>query len=140
MQTFLPLPSFTETAAILDRQRLGKQRVEAWQILRALHGETKGWTTHPASLMWRGYEPALAVYAVAICDEWIARGYKDTMRERFLAYLMAANERSIGHLYPHWLGDADFHASHRANLLRKDPVYYGRFGWQESPDLPYVWP
>ena len=25
-------------------------------------------------------------------------------------------------------------------LLRKDPDYYGRFGWSEPPDLPYFWP
>jgi hypothetical protein len=32
MQTFLPYPSFEETAKILDYKRLGKQRVEAYQI------------------------------------------------------------------------------------------------------------
>jgi len=42
--------------------------------------------------------------------------------------------------YPVWLYDEEFHASHRSNLLRKDPEYYGRFGWQELPDLPYLWP
>lgn len=28
MQTFLPYPDFVESASVLDRQRLGKQRVE----------------------------------------------------------------------------------------------------------------
>ena len=32
------------------------------------------------------------------------------------------------------------HASHRSNLLRKDPEHYMQFGWTEPPDLPYVWP
>lgn len=32
------------------------------------------------------------------------------------------------------------HASHRSNLLRKEPEYYTQFGWTEPPDLPYVWP
>jgi hypothetical protein len=41
---------------------------------------------------------------------------------------------------PPWWGDPAFHASHRSNLLRKDPVWYGQFGWAEPPDLPYVWP
>lgn len=36
MQTFLPYSSFRMTAEVLDRQRLGKQRVEALQILRIL--------------------------------------------------------------------------------------------------------
>jgi hypothetical protein len=42
--------------------------------------------------------------------------------------------------YPPWLGDEAFHASHRSNLLRKNPEWYGQFGWTEPDDLPYVWP
>jgi Pyrimidine dimer DNA glycosylase len=34
MHTFLPYPSFEETASILDYRRLGKQRVEGFQILK----------------------------------------------------------------------------------------------------------
>ncbi len=33
MQTFLPYDSYADSAAVLDRARLGKQRVEAKQIL-----------------------------------------------------------------------------------------------------------
>lgn len=36
MQTFLPYPDFCGTALVLDRKRLGKQRVEALQVLRGL--------------------------------------------------------------------------------------------------------
>ena len=36
MQTFLPYPDFAASAAALDDRRLGKQRVEALQVLRAL--------------------------------------------------------------------------------------------------------
>lgn len=32
------------------------------------------------------------------------------------------------------------HASHRSNLLRKEPEHYTQFGWTEPPDLAYVWP
>ena len=42
MQTFLPYPDFTQSAKTLDYRRLGKQRVEAWQILNALRGVSKG--------------------------------------------------------------------------------------------------
>lgn len=34
MQTFLPDPAFRTTAQLLDRRRLGKQRVEALLVLR----------------------------------------------------------------------------------------------------------
>ena len=36
MQTFLPYRGFTESARVLDTRRLGKQRVETIQVLRAL--------------------------------------------------------------------------------------------------------
>lgn len=36
MQTFLPYPDFAESASVLDRQRLGKQRVETLQVMKAL--------------------------------------------------------------------------------------------------------
>ena len=39
VNTFLPYPDFVKSAKALDYKRLGKQRVEAWQILRALRGE-----------------------------------------------------------------------------------------------------
>lgn len=140
MQTFLPYNSFVRSAQTLDRQRLGKQRVEAWQILRALLGETKGWTTHPATLMWRSYEAALCLYAIAMCEEWISRGYNDTMLPRFEQALATIGPSAVLPILPDWLGDREFHASHRSNLLRKDPVFYARYGWTEPDDLPYVWP
>lgn len=135
MNTFLPYASFSRSAQVLDRQRLGKQRVEAWQILNAMEGAA-GWRNHPATLMWREAPRALALYGIAVCDEWIRRGYKDTMRERFMIVL----PRYAGPSAPWWLGWRDFHAAHRSNLLRKMPEYYGLFNWTEPHDLPYVWP
>lgn len=132
MQTFLPYPDFRRTAACLDYRRLGKQRIEAYQILQTLQDEQRrGWRNHPAVLMWRGYEDALKLYMNTIIDEWVARGFRNTMERASLP----ESPRM-----PPWLGDPAFHASHRANLLRKDPTFYGRYGWPESPELPYVWP
>lgn len=135
MQTFLPYPGFARSAAVLDDVRLGKQRVEAYQIVRSLLGITQGWRHHPATKMWRGYEDALIEYGVAMCDEWTARGRADTVREKLLALRGGGPA-----VRPPWLGDEAFHSAHRSNLLRKDPAHYGRFGWTESADLPYVWP
>lgn len=129
MQTFLPLPSIKQTVRILDYRRLGKQRVEASQILRALRGESKGWANHPAALMWKGHEAALEAYRDACIIEWVRRGYKSTMPLS-----------GITGPLPCWFGDHAFHAAHRSNLLRKDPVFYGQYGWTEPLDLPYVWP
>lgn len=137
MQTLLPVPDFDECARYLDRQRLGKQRVECLQIMRALI-DGGSWSNHPAVRMWRGHEPTLFLYSMAICKEWKARGYKDTCEEKL--------RHEVGRLSnpnsspPAWLGDAKFHASHRSNLLRKNREWYSQWGWKESPDLDYVWP
>ena len=139
MQTFLPYPDFTESAKCLDRQRLGKQRVECLQLLRALLVPGSGWENHPAAKMWRGYEACLVEYGFAVCDEWsYARGYKDSCSGK-ISDLMLEH----GFEYskdPPWLGNDAFHAAHRSNLIRKDPAWYGRFGWTEPSTLEYVWP
>ena len=137
MQTFLPYASFSASAAILDRQRLGKQRVEVLQILRALMDSSSGWRSHPAVRMWRGYESALVRYGQAICGEWMWRGYRDSVRDKIRAWRV--NIPVGGD--PHWLGYEEFHRSHRSNLLRKAPEHYaGLPGFDVPDDLPYVWP
>ena len=135
MQTFLPHPSFRESAKSLDRQRLGKQRVEVYQILRALAGITKGWRNHPATRMWAGHESALAAYGIACCDEWISRGYEDNLRDKILEFLDPSEQDNM----PWWFGVEEFHSSHRAALLRKDPEHYGQFGWTDDAE-DYWWP
>lgn len=136
MQTFLPYADFKESAAVLDRERLGKQRVETLQILYALTLGS-GWVHHPVTKMWRGYEPALVQYGFDICDEWISRGYKDTVRQKLESILSSLPSQDI--VLPHWLGDIELHQSHRSNLLRKDSVFYSQYGWTEPNDLEYKW-
>lgn len=130
MNTFLPYESFEESAKCLDYKRLGKQRVEAYQILKALfHGG--GWENHPATKMWRGYEDALGLYMNCMIEEWIRRGYKNTMKMWPLTEIV---------IYPDWLGDELIHRSHRSNLLRKDPSWYSQYKWIEPDNIDYFWP
>ena len=129
MQTFLPYPDFKESLHTLDYRRLGKQRAEAYQIIRALR-YGGGYSHHPAVKMWRGHLNALKLYYNYALDEWIRRGYKNRMEK------MPIHGRIV---FPQWFGNDKFHAAHRSNLLRKDQIYYGHFGWQEKPDLPYFW-
>lgn len=136
MQTFLPFASFSESARALDMRRLGKQRVETYQILKALSDPSYGWQNHPCVKMWRGYEHQLTRYGIAICEEWRSRGYKDTLLDRFLAMLPAHAQEQL----PRWLGDDAFHASHRATLLRKDPAHYSPLFPGSDSSLPVVWP
>lgn len=134
MQTFLPYPSFAETAKVLDFRRLGKQRVETLQILKSLTFGG-GWSNHPCVAMWKGGERYLIEYGVAICEEWIKRGYKDTCLNKIKEYARYFNNSAR----PEWLGNEAFHLAHRSNLLRKDPGYYRRF-WDCPDNLDYVWP
>lgn len=144
MQTFLPYDSFFLSAKCLDYRRLGKQRVEAAQLIRVVEAweidpSTKmAWINHPAAVMWRGYSDALRYYHDCMVSEWIDRGYKNTMPFLFRADKSKHYKSEI--VIPPWLNDEDFHASHRSNLLRKDPEFYGKYGWTEPNDLPYVWP
>ena len=135
MQTFLPYDNFVLSAEALDNSRLGKQRVEVLQILKAII-DGEGWIYHPATHMWRGHTNALFQYGLAICDEWLKRGKVDTCRDKIRNYFSTGLTNAL----PPWFGMKNFHASHRSNLLRKDAVYYSKFGWTEEPDLPYCWP
>lgn len=163
MQTFLPYPGFRKSASVLDNKRLGKQRVESKQLLLALGvpvgehtpKEKSSWANHPCAKMWAGHEMGLIAYSICVCDEWIVRGFRDTLREQFLQAVTTVCQpvmkefmatgvtpEACEELFakPKWLGNHIFHASHRSNLLRKDPEHYGQFGWNEPDDLDYVWP
>jgi hypothetical protein len=144
VQTFLPYSSFERSAAVLDDARLGKQRVEALQILRALHVEDYGWANHPAVRMWRGYTRALVAYGIAVVDEWYARGRPDTTRpliEEFAApHPPLPQHRLPRTLLPAWLGAEEFHRAHQSALVRKDPAYYRERFPGVPDDLPYEWP
>jgi hypothetical protein len=143
MQTFLPHASFHQCATILDDKRLGKQRVEAKQILNALQGKSKGWRNHPATLMWYGYEKALCFYHDCMVSEWMRRGFKNKMP--FLHPYGFVPDKD----YPHWWHDDvtldKIMNSHRSNLLRKNWAYYqpvlSKRRLSLPPDnLPYFWP
>lgn len=139
MQTFLPYPDFALSASVLDRMRLGKQRVEGFQLLKAIL-ENGGWRNHPAAKMWTGYEAGLALYTIEVCDEWVERGYRDSCREKIeqVCYIFDIDLERWS--LPPWFGDDEFHISHQSNLIRKLPEHYSEF-WPGIPDdLPYIWP
>ena len=141
MQTFLPYADFRTSLECLDNKRLGKQRVEAMQIINVLEGKTAGWKNHPAVLMWEGYVPALKLYHDIAIYTWLDRGFKNTMKFYYTGSLEEMKLEYGGGEMPFWFGNHDFHASHRSNLLRKDPKWYGQYDWWlEGTDLPYVWP
>jgi hypothetical protein len=133
MQTFLPYPNFKKSMKVLDNKRLGKQRVEAFQILNILLNRTKtrGWRNHPAVKMWKKTPNALKSYYNICLNEWISRGFKNNMNFEKIRGKIAL---------PSWIGRKDFHDSHKSNLLRKEKEHYSFYGWKVSSELPYIWP
>ena len=149
MQTFLPFPDFVSSAQALDPRRLGKQRVEALQVLRALTVAGYGWRRHPAVRMWIGYEEAVFRYGLEMCRTWTAEGRADTVAATltadFTTYRPGTAPRGLDVLaaegeLPPWLGEPAFHRSHQSALVRKDPEFYRPRFPGVPDDLAYVWP
>jgi hypothetical protein len=194
VNTFLVDSDFKVSASQLDSRRLGKQRVEAYQILnilenlRILSGQSgircgedfnafvneikkwyrnkpfvyildedgliehydkdhivlesnqrvikMGFSTHPIVEMWFGYEDALKEYIDAHIQEWIKRGYKNTMK----VYNVKAKR------YPQWIHWEHFHDNHRGALIAKEIDRNEKVWYQEKDDfvksskfVDYIW-
>ncbi|HEX8093965.1 MSMEG_6728 family protein [Jatrophihabitans sp.] len=145
MQTFLPYPSFLATAQVLDRQRLGKQRVETLQILRALELPEYGWQNHPVVRMWRGCTPALVRYGLDCVRVWTSRGHADSTAGKIAEFApwvreLTQDDLRRDSLLPTWLGDERLHRSHRSQLIAKDPEFYRPLFPETPAGLDYFWP
>jgi hypothetical protein len=141
MQTFLTYIGWNKSLQSLDSQRLGKQRVEAKQILMILNGESNGYQHHPAISMWRGYERALCWYGAAACYQWrIVRGNECNLFPWFPARDSEYRAQGVKPEVPPWTKDIWLLCSHRSNLIRKDPKNYEKL-WPGTPgNMPYLWP
>ena len=141
MQVFLPYADFKLSAQSLDMKRLGKQRVECLQLLNSIkkinNGEKiKGWKNHPCRKLWHNYSNALVEYGRVICIEWRNRGYKDTCLEKISNHW----DDSKPLINPPFIGNEEFHKSHRSKLIQKQPEFY-KSKFPNTPDnLEYVWP
>ncbi len=118
MQTFLPNSNFTISAQSLDSKRLVKQNLEARQILNTLTGKSDGWKNHPAVIQWRGFEKCLVKYSMAIDKEVQIRGFKNNPEFWSTNRNLFASQSET----PKFLGNEEFHSSHRAKLLFKGRV------------------
>lgn len=147
MQTFLPYPSFSRSASVLDNSRLGNQCYR--ECLTLYNG---GWANHPAAKMWEGHKGGLARYALAMALEMMHRcengtgPWRDEICRKWIDYWSGEMQKHRS-TAPSWIGDRLLHASHRSCLLAKDPAHYGKFNWAEAatpPDdkgkWPYHWP
>jgi len=115
MMTFLPYPNYIRSVQSLDYKRLGKQKLECMQIINILEGKPSRYKNHPAIKMWVGYTNSLKYYCNCCIDEWIRRGFKNTMVKYDVDH---QNED------PWWIGDENFHRAMRARLIEKNEEYY----------------
>lgn len=122
MQTFLPYASFLKSARCLDERRLNKQCLEAAQLVgiadKLAQGVTpKGYSNHPAFLMWLGYEASLVEYAIAVHREFQRRRGKTHLS--LLTIQASCYYHTQQARLPPWVGDNRVHGNHRARLLMK---------------------
>lgn len=162
VNTFITSSSLQECAENLDYKRLGKQRVEAYQLINVIEameqGKTLkiGWKNHPATKMWVGHLIPLKIYFNHMVREWVKRGYTNTMalydvnEEEYkiipskfngkkAIYKGQFNEKT----FPWWFTFEPLVMSHKASLYRKYPEYYEKFNDAKlKPYLTkgYVWP
>lgn len=119
MQTFIVYPDFAQSAAVLDYKRLNKQIVEGNQILTTLLSGSR-WANHPCVLQWKGHEKGLSGYIKVFISEAVKRGFKTDKGAANVDRHTVAVANSLE--TPPWLGNAQFHSSHRSRLLFKGRV------------------
>lgn len=122
MQTFLPYKDFRKALETLDDKRLGKQRVEAKQVIDSIllrpkkdGSKRKGYLNHSINNLWRDYIPALQLYYNLSLELWAERGFQN---------IILKPESVDGEVVmPPWLTD-EFCDKHKQLLLEKKPDFY----------------
>jgi hypothetical protein len=154
--TFITSSNLKKCASNLDYKRLGKQRVEAKQIIEAIEFRKSKWIRHPASKMWKDHLIPLKIYYNHMVREWVSRGYNNTLQlydineeeysvieSTFDGIRTTLLPVSTKKTFPWWFGWEPFVNSHKASLLRKDPKFYMSFHsieLESYADKGYLWP
>nr|KJR73570.1 MAG: pyrimidine dimer DNA glycosylase [Thermoproteus sp. AZ2] len=129
MQVFRPYIDWKRSAAVLDNKRLGKQRVEAKQVLLAilrkaglLRDGRRGWLNHPIVLMYfnggRPYIEDLVGFFNAVVDEWRRRGFANSISLEDIRGLLkgvGVSGTPITHVHE---------VEYRRILMLKEPCWY----------------
>ena len=163
VNTFIIVPDIVKTAQLLDTKRLGKQRIEALEIINCLEefdktGKiTSKWGNHPVVKCWMGFTNHLKVYYNIILREWINRGYNNNMEfyqieNENLYHIVPCNFHNNSivfcgtynyYSFPFWVAFYPFYMSHQASLCRKYPKYYSSLLREELNyflEIGYFWP
>ncbi len=137
MQTFLPYPSFEESANVLDKKRCWKQVVETAQIISILTDhvpQSRTWFNHPAVQMWVGYTSALKYYFNCFLEVCLLKHKINTKYEMF--------DIPEKIKFPWWIKRKKFYRAMRARLIEKDEAFYLPLFPHDKGfnDGRYLWP
>jgi hypothetical protein len=132
MQVFRPYVDWHMSARVLDARRLGKQRVEAKQVIMAILRKMglirdggRGWLNHPIVLMYyndgRPYLRDLIGYFNACVEEWRCRGMRSSISLSDIEHLILGVVSAEGHPLTHM-----HEVEYRRVLILKDPEHYLR--------------
>jgi len=127
VNVFIPLSDPHEIAKVLDDRRLGKQRVEAKQIITIISGQAKSnaWANHPVVLMWKDHLEELKYYYDVMILEWVGRGFKNTM-PLYGIYQIPTSAHKRPKM-PWFMYCKPVLLSHQASLLRKNYAHYHKY-------------
>lgn len=144
MMTWLTRLSFFDTADDLNNSHLALQVRHGYHLVRHVRygqqpedpGFNKLEPTNPVLRMWAGYERALSVYALCMSATLTHRGFVMTDHISIDLSSMEFDDFEL----PIWWGDTDVLRSHRSNLARRWPKFYGS-KWRGTPEsMPYIFP
>lgn len=155
MNTFLPYNCFRRSAQPLDWRRLQKQLVEGIQLCNIIcrltgrpvpdrykQQEGKGWKNHPVLRLWSSPDNAYYLRELVQYLDCCATVWNENEHCRQYHAWFALRDHYVQQDYrvPITLtwGNA-FHEVMRANLVRKDPVFYGEQFPNTFPREGYIW-
>lgn len=123
MRVFLPYQDYARSAKCLTDDHLKEMRNSCRNLIQVLTvpNSYSGDMTHVA--IWAPCMNGLLWLTDATLYERRRRGHDERGVTPWMLYRRDQTHR------PYWLGNAEFHATHRAYLLEKAPAHYGRMGW-----------
>ena len=155
--------SFYYSLVCLDNKRLGKQRVEANQLigiitirkqfqltglvdknrLATLKKESPavkfGWINHPATLLWEDYLNELKLYYNLCIEVWKSRKNRNGLPMKNNMKHHAIPQPTEYTKVPWFLTNLRFITGHQSALLFKEPKHYEQYKWNVEPKLDYIW-
>lgn len=133
MQVFISMPTFKESAKVLDSRRMNKQIMECNQIYRAIKGETDGWKNHCVTRLWWEYPEELMMFANDCYWELVQNRGGNPVKP----YKWMSLKRPSKSEMPHFIKLDWWLSAMRSHLLAKDFDHYSKFNWTEEPKHGY---